>query len=85
MSEYQGNGNQFKTYDPTIKEFLEEINKYKDDISIDGETVNSHKLRTRVNVSCINNEKFYTLTGVAVDYLGGCGCPSGITLEIMEE
>ena len=82
---YKGEGNPFSTDNPTIYEFNEQFAKCSEEISIDGKLINSHKIPTRVTVTCINNDKIYNIVGMSMDYLFGCGCPASICIEIEEE
>lgn len=83
-SVYKGDGNPFTISDPTIKEFKEQFDKCAKEISIDGVNIDSHNIPSSVRVYCINN-KFYNLVGMSIDYLGGCGSPASISIEIEEE
>jgi hypothetical protein len=65
-----------------FREHFEDIAKV---CSVDGVRVNSHKLETRVRITCINEENDsvdYVLVGTSADQLGGCGCWSGVNLII---
>lgn len=77
--------NEFSKADPTIKEFSEQFNDIAKECSVDGVLVNSHKIDTRVRITCINeqNENVdYELIGTSADQLMGCGCWSGVNLII---
>lgn len=82
---YKGYGNPFDT-EPYLQEFLVEFNKLVNEIGVT-ETqplINSHKFNADINVSCVNSDKEYKIVGLRLHYLGGCGCPSDITIEIEE-
>lgn len=90
-NEYEGWGNPFTQSDPTIKEFKKQFVKYEDEITgIDGKSsgdedyIGSHKISSSVRVRIINDDSDddYELVGMDVDRLGGCGCWSGIVLEV---
>jgi hypothetical protein len=86
MSKYEGYGQPFDQPDPTIGEFRECIDEVSKEISYDGKTVDSHKgIPALVRVRCLNSDDEFTLVGYEVDGLPGCGCPSGITLEIRKD
>lgn len=85
ISRYKGDGEPFSVSDPTIKEFREQFETYAKEISTDGVNINSHNIPAKVRVYCINSDKFFNLVGMTIDYLGGCGCPASISLEIEEE
>lgn len=84
MSNYKGRGRPFEKEDPTIKEFREEFEEVAKEITVDGELIMSHKIPCTVQIRCINNDKSYTLVGMDVNALGGCGCWADIILEIEE-
>lgn len=77
--------NEFEQDSPSIKQFLTKFNKYADDISVDGETVNSHTLKTTVEVTCVNCDESYKIVALEVDRLMGCGCSSGIRILVAKE
>ncbi len=71
----------------SLKEFKEIFDTYVREIGLNEEgNIASHKIVGTIRVRCINpeNSKMYNLVGVDVDQLPGCGCWSGITLEIEE-
>lgn len=82
---YQGDGSPFSTPDPTIKEFRERFDNYASDITVDGDFIMSHKIKSSVQVRCINSDKSYRLVGMTIGQLMGCGCWADIILEIEEE
>lgn len=86
MIEYNGDGNPFSIPDPTIKEFEDNFNQLRKEITVDGELMASHnKVKCHVRVECINDyDKSFELVGMTIDAFAGCGCWSGIVLEIQE-
>lgn len=85
IKKYEGMGDGFTQPDPTIKEFMDRMNRNIPEITIDGETVNAHKpISATVRVRCVNNDEEYELIGIDIDMLIGCGCWSGIVLEIKQ-
>jgi hypothetical protein len=82
---YKGYGVPFQTADPTIKDFKEKFDEVANECSIDGILVDSHKLPTRVQVRCINSDKSYSIVGIDVNMMIGCGCWAGVIIEIEEE
>jgi hypothetical protein len=86
MSEYKGEGSPFSTIDPTIKEFREQFEQAAKEVSSDGVSVDSHSgVPSSVRVWCINSDRYFNVVGIAIDYMGGCGCPASISIEIEEE
>lgn len=85
MIGYCGNGSPFTQEDPTIKEFRDQFDVYAKEISVDGVLMDSHNIPTSVSIDCLNNDKTYTIVGLTVGMLGGCGCWRDIQIEIMEE
>lgn len=82
---YKGYGNPFDN-EPNLKEFLIEFNKCVNEIGVT-ETesrVNSHKFDANISIDCLNTNKEYKIVGMRLHYLGGCGCPSDISIEIEE-
>lgn len=81
-------GNEFPLdRDPTIGEFKKLFDAYADDCSADDyERVGSHSsLLTQVRVVCANDrDSEYQLLALELDQLGGCGCPAGIVLLIVD-
>ena len=83
---YKGWGAPFTTPDPTIGEFKRSFDRLADEITTgDGTKVMSHSLDTQVRVRCINSEKSFSVVGLDLAQLMGCGCPCGIVIEIAED
>jgi hypothetical protein len=89
MSEYEGNGNPFTKADPTITEFRTEFNKLANEIVCEKyptpeDYIGSHKIPSSVRVRVVNDDvdEYYDIVGLAVDQLCGCGCWSGVVIEI---
>ena len=69
-----------------IKDFKKEFDICSKEVSMNGETVDSHPgIPAEVSISCVNNDNYYTVEDISIDYLGGCGCPASIVIEIREE
>lgn len=86
MIGYCGHGSPFSQEDPTIKEFRDQFEVLAKEISSDGGILmDSHKIPATVSIDCLNNDKTYTIVGLTVGMLGGCGCWRDIQIEIMEE
>jgi hypothetical protein len=69
-----------------IKKFKELFNSCSKEVSMDDETVDSHPgIPAEVTISCVNNDNYYTVEDISIDYLGGCGCHASIVIEIREE
>lgn len=68
-----------------LKSFVDIINKYADDIGCmkDG-NIGSHNIVASLNIED-DNDNYYELIDINIEYLGGCGCPSDITLKIRLE
>ena len=85
MNDYKGYGCPFDE-EPTLKIFKEDFDKNCDEIGISSEGyIGSHKIKGSIGISCINNNKDYKIVGLDIDRLMGCGCWSGIIIEIEEE
>lgn len=82
---YKGEGEPFSHSDPTIKEFREYFEKCAKEISTTGVNIDSHQIPSSVRIYCINSDRYFNLVGMTIDYLGGCGCPASISIEIEEE
>lgn len=84
-STYKGYGIPFEM-EPYLQMFLVEFNKLVNEIGVT-ETqplINSHKFNADISVICLNNDKEYKIVGLRLHHLGGCGCPSDISIEIEE-
>lgn len=82
---YNGYGNALKTED--LQEFLKQFNYMVNEIGV-SETearVNSHTFNAGIRIDCLNTNKSYKIVGTRLGYLGGCGCPADIVIEIEEE
>jgi hypothetical protein len=86
---YEGWGAPFSKPDPTVREFKNIIEKYSEDIIFEKDAnkpdyIQSHKIESSIRVRVINDDSDdeYELVGVDIDRLGGCGCWSGIVLEV---
>lgn len=66
--------NPFSSAAPTIKEFQEEFQKIAEECSVDGININSHKIKTSVQVVCENSDDEFEIVGMGVGMLFGCGC-----------
>jgi hypothetical protein len=73
----------FKT-DPTLKIFADDFNEIVDDCMDKDGNVASHKFPAHiyVEVEGDDSDDEYSIMALDIDYLGGCGCPSGITIRI---
>ena len=68
-----------------VKELAEQVASIAKEVSCDGGTsIGSHKLPSRVYVSCVDSDDDteYELVAVEPDMLPGCGCWCGITFTI---
>jgi len=84
---YKGHGNAIeqKHNMALLYDFDKQYKKILNEIGMDDKGfIGSHKLEANISVSCINNKKEYKLVGLDVNQLLGCGCWSGIILEIEE-
>lgn len=78
--------NPFSQNDPTIKEFRESFESIAKECSHDGVMMDSHKIEATVGVRCENDDSaFYTVKGMDVSRLGGCGCWLGPIIVIERE
>ncbi len=70
----------------TVSEFLSKIQMYANEIGCDGKgNIGSHKIPSSVRIRTEDCEGDYELVDIEMDYLIGCGCPSGITIVIRKE
>lgn len=53
--------------EPRLAEFAKIFDSYVKDI---------------MNVNDPDDDTMYEIVGLDLDYLGGCGCPSGITIRV---
>lgn len=65
-----------------LKEFVEKINLYADDIGCmkDGKMA-SHHIESNLYIED-KDGNYYDIEDIELGYLGGCGCSSDITLII---
>ena len=65
-----------------LKDFVDKINYYADDIGCmkDG-YIGSHKIIAELIVEDTKGNR-YNVSDIELNYLGGCGCSSDITLII---
>jgi hypothetical protein len=72
---------------PTLKEFTDLFNKYVSEILVPGESegyIQSHKIIGDIYIDCVNDnsDTIYEIVDLDMNLLGGCGCPSDITIKI---
>jgi hypothetical protein len=70
---------------PDLKEFVDKINEYANDCMRSDGMIESHTLPACINISCKNVNGYwedYEIVEINQEYLGGCGCPSGIEIVI---
>ena len=68
-----------------LKAFKERFDGYCEEIGIgEGGKIASHRIVGTIGVRCVDpdDDKDYRIVGLDVDTLPGCGCWSGITVEI---
>lgn len=69
-----------------IKKFKELFESCAKEVSMNGEVVDSHSgIPAEVRISCSNNDRYYTIEDVSIDYLFGCGCPGSVVIDITED
>jgi len=67
----------------TLTELIEILQKYRDEIGCNGETIASHSTKSRVDVCYDGSEDVYLyLSSIELNYRPGCGCPDGITIHV---
>lgn len=89
MSAYEGWGVPFSKADPTLREFKDKIEDYAKDIigekdKTKPDYIHSHKIESSIRIRVVNDETNddYEIVGIDIDRLGGCGCWSGIVIEV---
>ena len=69
--------------EPRLAEFAKIFDSYVKDImnvnDPDG-FIYSHRIKGSISVR--TDDTMYEIVGLDLDYLGGCGCPSGITIRV---
>lgn len=68
-----------------LKEFKETIDEMADEIGIYGEKgeIASHRFSGHVSIE--GEDDFYVIKSFAYSRLPGCGCPSGIVINIEKD
>ncbi len=70
--------------EPTLQEFVKVFNEYKDEIMDKNGNVQSHTMPASITVYDAAGDS-YIIKALNMDYLGGCGCPSGIEIFIEKD
>lgn len=69
-----------------VKPFAEQVAGYAQEVQCDGAgRIGSHKIPSAVNVRLEGSDHDFSLAEIELDFLGGCGCPCGITLVIRQD
>jgi hypothetical protein len=68
----------------TISELIQRLEKLREEVGCDGEMIGSHTFPSYVHFWIENPEIDLDLefTGLELNYLPGCMCPSGITFNL---
>ena len=68
-----------------LKEFVEKINLYADDIGCmrDGK-MGSHDIVSNINIED-EDGNYFEIKDIELNCLGGCGCPSDITIILKKD
>lgn len=66
-----------------VKEFVETITKYANEIGCDGKgNISSHKISSSIRVTNVDSDDEYEIVGFDIDRLMGCGCWCGIEIQV---
>ena len=73
--------------EPSLAEFAKIFDSYiKDIMNVNDpdEFIYSHKIKGSISVYTDDayDDTMYEIVGLDLDYLGGCGCTSGITIRV---
>jgi hypothetical protein len=69
--------------EPNLKEFNDIFQSYVSDCMSNDGNIQSHTFPANLNVWCEEEDgSCYDIVAINRDYLGGCGCPSGIEIII---
>lgn len=70
---------------PSLKEFMTDLNycvKETCCMSNPEGTIGSHNIVGHINICCDDADEEYEISYIEIDRLGGCGCESGITINV---
>lgn len=70
--------------DPSLKEFNDVYPTYLNDCMHTDGNVQSHTFPANLTVYDKDNNS-YTIVAINQDFMGGCGCPSGIEIMIVKD
>ena len=68
-----------------INEFLSKFKEVAYEVSTNGETIASHDIPALVIVECHNNDIDFEIIDIDVDYMGGCGCPRSVIIQLVDK
>ena len=67
--------------DPTLRQFIDPLNEYINDLMDSDGNVMSHTMPAGISIEDEDGND-YTITRMYTHHLGGCGCPSDIIIRI---
>lgn len=71
----------FNNDDPTLKQFLDDMLEISNDCMTSDGNISGHTFPAHIYVDD-GSDAEYVISALEIDYMGGCSCPSGITIKI---